>query len=692
MRRLLEAMDSMSKAEKKSTGPKFPGYWKGTDPASKARSRMVGGAEESVIKDLHKTAKDKITEWELTEALKQFKDQEVDYDDEFDAMVSRVGKLAKEGPRKTVWDPVKRVYKTVPVNPPKEKEIKEYENEQSPNAQVTSPPDPDASASSQFTARGNEIRNNTLEAEDDSEAPLSTSAMSTSKPEQPRSFAGDVKKTEPVEPAVTKSFAGDIKKTEPVEPAAPTITPAPPAAIQPTKTEPTQVPLSQRDLMTQVQQVAKASGIKNPDLIYAGDVIKLPSGKDYTVVPGDTLSGILMGRGGQGTGYAKAPTTGLRPGQNVNIDSQTRARAIASVPVDSSLMARIGRAESGDNHNITFGDRVGKDGKIVNTQGFLSPEQFSGKKLSDMSIEEVQAFQAARSKQSPGSSAVGAYGFMPATLRTYANKLGLKPTDKFDASTQKMLQNALMADNKAALERSGIDPTAANQYMAHYIGAGGASAVHAAKGDPTKTVADALVDQQLKRNPNLDRNSAYQSLTRHNPELGRIKAQDFEKVLARRVGDTGTQLAMREFKDSFVDQFKQFMEDYGAATDASRQATNAYAQRTAPGAGPGQDPNQQATAAPTQKDPQKKDELLDKSVARGAMAGLKNYLGPQVDTDDIASAATKMSSGQPTTGKESAAFQSLMPLVAKAAEDPTAATSLKTALNKAGMSIKLGKQ
>ena len=49
---------------------------------------------------------------------------EVDYDDEFDAMVSRVGKLAKEGPRKTVWDPVKRVYKTVPVNPQNKNDTK----------------------------------------------------------------------------------------------------------------------------------------------------------------------------------------------------------------------------------------------------------------------------------------------------------------------------------------------------------------------------------------------------------------------------------------------------------------------------------------------------------------------------------------------------------------------------------------
>ena len=75
MKRLLEAMDSMSKAAKKETGPKFPGYWKGTDPAGKARSKMVGSAEESIIKDLAKTAKDKVTEWNLEEAFKGFKEQ-----------------------------------------------------------------------------------------------------------------------------------------------------------------------------------------------------------------------------------------------------------------------------------------------------------------------------------------------------------------------------------------------------------------------------------------------------------------------------------------------------------------------------------------------------------------------------------------------------------------------------------------
>lgn len=43
------------------------------------------------------------------------KDKEADYGDDYQAMVSRVKKLAGAGPLKTVYDPEKRVYKNVPV-------------------------------------------------------------------------------------------------------------------------------------------------------------------------------------------------------------------------------------------------------------------------------------------------------------------------------------------------------------------------------------------------------------------------------------------------------------------------------------------------------------------------------------------------------------------------------------------------
>jgi len=44
---------------------------------------------------------------------------EADYGPDYQDMVKRVGQLAKQGPMKTVWDPVRRVYRNVPANPPK---------------------------------------------------------------------------------------------------------------------------------------------------------------------------------------------------------------------------------------------------------------------------------------------------------------------------------------------------------------------------------------------------------------------------------------------------------------------------------------------------------------------------------------------------------------------------------------------
>ena len=41
--------------------------------------------------------------------------KEVDYDDEYDAMVARVKRLAGLGPMKTVYDPTKRVYRNMPT-------------------------------------------------------------------------------------------------------------------------------------------------------------------------------------------------------------------------------------------------------------------------------------------------------------------------------------------------------------------------------------------------------------------------------------------------------------------------------------------------------------------------------------------------------------------------------------------------
>jgi hypothetical protein len=65
--------------------------------------------------------KNRDTDQDLEEARKKREQPEVEYDDEYDAMVARVKKLAGLGPMKTVYDPAKRQYRNMPtaVQPPK---------------------------------------------------------------------------------------------------------------------------------------------------------------------------------------------------------------------------------------------------------------------------------------------------------------------------------------------------------------------------------------------------------------------------------------------------------------------------------------------------------------------------------------------------------------------------------------------
>ena len=56
---------------------------------------------------------------------KNVSEAEQDFGPDYQDKVNRLGQMAKQGKRKTVWDPVKRVYKTVPVNPPKQQGVAE---------------------------------------------------------------------------------------------------------------------------------------------------------------------------------------------------------------------------------------------------------------------------------------------------------------------------------------------------------------------------------------------------------------------------------------------------------------------------------------------------------------------------------------------------------------------------------------
>jgi hypothetical protein len=65
IKNLLEKIDQMAAAERKPTGPKWPGYLKGTDSAKKTRSRMVGdgGSSESVEEDIESVLRKQFMEY-----------------------------------------------------------------------------------------------------------------------------------------------------------------------------------------------------------------------------------------------------------------------------------------------------------------------------------------------------------------------------------------------------------------------------------------------------------------------------------------------------------------------------------------------------------------------------------------------------------------------------------------------------
>jgi len=87
MKKLLTIMESkgtMKSAEKAPTGPKFTGYWKGTDAATPGNKMVGGGAEEqeesvvpNMMKELKKVSEDMTVEQKLKEMWAQFNEEDL---------------------------------------------------------------------------------------------------------------------------------------------------------------------------------------------------------------------------------------------------------------------------------------------------------------------------------------------------------------------------------------------------------------------------------------------------------------------------------------------------------------------------------------------------------------------------------------------------------------------------------------
>jgi hypothetical protein len=222
---------------------------------------------------------------------------------------------------------------------------------------------------------------------------------------------------------------------------------------------------------------------------------------------------------------SKQPTTKITPGTKTVIPktstkldkvissevTSTASKVATGVALAATTSAAIGGAESGGNYDISFGDKLVK-GKLVNANGQKTPEEFSGKKLTEMTLQEVKAFGEYRGP----NGAVGKYQFMPTTLfgglykgkpvPGLVQKLGYDMNTPFSPTVQDKLQELLHSQDVATLKRLGVPITPGYEYMAHYIGAGGAAAVYESiKKGEDKTVAQIMIEKgyPVGNNPKL---------------------------------------------------------------------------------------------------------------------------------------------------------------------------------------------
>lgn len=192
---------------------------------------------------------------------------------------------------------------------------------------------------------------------------------------------------------------------------------------------------------------------------------------------------------------------------------------------DEIVQGFIGKETGGaDNpEDVVGGERLENGTRKISD---FSPERTAGKKLSEMTIEEVQDYQ---EKNRMGSSARGAGGgqFMPGTLRDTIKSYNKEnPNDEitkdtvFDLETQEKLVRQLTKDNAKRLREEGIEVNPENLYAAHHLGVNGLKKLR-------KAIKDGKGDKMMSE--------LFPSQAKTNPHFYKIAAEDF-------VGNQGQQL------------------------------------------------------------------------------------------------------------------------------------------------------
>jgi len=250
------------------------------------------------------------------------------------------------------------------------------------------------------------------------------------------------------------------------------------------------------------------------------------------------VGGVVDGSGNPITSGAAAEIE--KDARKAAKDLETKQGANPNINKDTRDKASMATNETGGNFDITFGDRVDpKTNAIVNGQ-YKTVAQWSQEtlgtplQLTQLTLDQVQAFQKYKSSVKDNSGAVGAFQFMPSTLFGSIKNGKLAPglvqqnnipmTAKFDQKLQQQLQDKFMAANDAILEKNKVKVTSGNRYMAHYIGPSGAVAVYKdIETDPNITVAQSMVKH------------GYRDPTTNNPELAILTVSQFPDIMDKRM-------------------------------------------------------------------------------------------------------------------------------------------------------------
>lgn len=447
--------------------------------------------------------------------------------------------------------------------------------------------------------------------------------------------------------------------------------------------------------------------IKNPDRIYPGQEITLPNSTKAIVVKGDTLSGIAQ-RYRQG-GYAddtpaQDKTTGFAgrskgPGGPV-VDPNAKATVKTTSKTSSKSAEKPGDEFSDEfSEPLTTKQASSTAGGMVKTMGEIpraAPEKDIGtasgyvqdltpktrslstkaaptKDKDPTNAQLKQQLMGAESggrniRNIAGSSAFGQFQITRDTFRNAQNQLpdghpakGISWKDfQKDTTAQGLVMDQLLTDYRNSLSVLKQPVTARNIYALHHFGATNAGELF--KADPNAKLSSLGAQWSNPEGDIYTQNPVEPDMT-VSQALGYLqKRMDRFDPNRRKKGRTS---------ESLMADYQKFLSEYGNQQNPDAQASS------------GDTPESDAEA-------ELKRQRMDRRVSQGTMGGLSAILPPGTNTTLAASALTKIVDQKPLTPQENQAISGLMPLLARAAEEPSTSASLKTALGKAGMLMKLG--